>query len=108
MTPLKTLPRLIAIVLSILLCPAGHTADSLTYADLVQRLYDFKHLAEPPAPGERSGSWASSQNSTARYDAASDTYQNWGGGNDATGFLRQEGEAGVVADIEGSGVIWRV
>src|SRR5687767_5698767 len=108
MTRSKTLPRFIAIGISILLSAAGHAADSLTYADLVQRLYDFKHLAEPPVPGERSGSWASSQGPTARYDAATDTYQKWGDGNDGSGFLRQEGETGVVADIEGSGVIWRV
>lgn len=102
------IPRYRAIAIAILLPVAGLAADSFTYPDLVQRLYDFKHLAEPPAPGERSGSWASSQNSTARYDAETDTYLKWGDGNDATGFLRQEGETGVVADIEGSGVIWRV
>lgn len=108
MTQPNSLRRFIVLVAATLVCVASHAADSLTYADLVRRLYDFKHLAESPAPGEKSGSWTSSQGSTARYDAATDTYQQWGDNNDASGFLRHEGDTSVVADIEGSGVIWRV
>jgi hypothetical protein len=81
---------------------------TLTYAEIVSRLYNLAHLAEPPMKGEKSGSWASSFGGVARYDATSGTYQNWGGGNDAEGFLRKEGESGIVAEVKGPGVIWRV
>jgi Protein of unknown function (DUF2961). len=81
---------------------------TLTFPEIVSRLYDLAHLAEPPEDGERSGSWTSSQGSLPHYDATSDTYRNWGDGDDSGGFLRKEGENGVVAEVKGPGVIWRV
>lgn len=82
--------------------------STLTFPDLVSRLYNLAHLAEQPMKGEKSGSWTSSFGRVARYDSRSDTYQNWGDGDDSGGFSRKEGESGVVAEVNGPGVIWRV
>src|SRR5687768_8004141 len=81
---------------------------TLTYPEIVSRLYNLAHLAEPPMKGEKSGSWTSSFGGVARYDATTGTYQNWGDGDDSGGFLRKERESGIVAEVKGPGVIWRV
>lgn len=104
--------------LVLLLCTAGFAVPlaasgtlgptsqhALTYPEIVSRLYDLAHLAEPPANGEKGGSWTSSCGRGSQYDAASDTYRNWGMGDDGNGFLRKEGDNGIVAEVKGPGVV---
>src|SRR5688500_10081480 len=80
----------------------------LPYADLVHRLYDLTHLAETPAPGEKSGSWTSADRE-AIYNARTGRYEKWWANGDGSGFIRREGDGAVVAaEIQGPGVIWRV
>jgi hypothetical protein len=86
---------------------AASGGETLTYPDLVRRLYDLERLAEPPAPDERSGNW-SSWDRGARYDAATDRYVKWYANSDGGGFIRREGGAIVAAEMTGPGVIWRI
>jgi hypothetical protein len=79
----------------------------LAYPDLVRRLYDLERLAEPPPPGERSGS-ASSYDRRSRYNPETDSYEEWGANGDGSGFVREEGEWVVAFEQEGPGVVWRV
>jgi hypothetical protein len=80
---------------------------TLAFTQIVSRLYDLGHLAEPPENGEKSGNWTS-YSRRSHYDPSSDTYIDWSDGADGGGFLRKEGEHGVVAEVKGPGVIWRV
>lgn len=108
MTQPNILHRSVVIAIAILLSTAVHAADSLTYADLVHRLYDLKHLAEPPAPGEQSGS-ATSTDRESIYNSTTGRYEKWWANGDGLGSIRSEGEGAVVAaEIKGPGVIWRV
>jgi hypothetical protein len=88
---------------------ASESTSVLSYADIVARLYDLKQLAEPPALGERSGSWTSTDRQPI-YNPTTGRYENWwGGGSDGSGCIRSEPDGAIVAaEIEGSGVIWRV
>lgn len=79
----------------------------LTYRDLVERLSDLERLAVPPAPGERGGCH-SSYDRRSRYNAATDTYENWNANRDGDGFIRREGDSIVVLEQPGPGVIWRI
>jgi hypothetical protein len=85
---------------------SGLQAETLTYKDLVHRLYDLDHLAVPPQLGEN-GALASSYDRGSKYDAATDKYINWGANGDGGGIIRQEGDQSVLAEIKGPGVIWR-
>ena len=49
---------------------------SMSYGDVVSRLYDMKYLATPPQPGEKSGN-VSSRDRAARYDEATGLYEHW-------------------------------
>ena len=80
---------------------------TLTYPEIVNRLYDLPHLAELPRKGERSGNWTS-HSRAAHYGAISGTYRDWWDNDDGGGVLRKEGESGIVAEVKGPGVIWRV
>jgi hypothetical protein len=79
-------------------------AETLTYPDIVSRLYEMKRLATPPEEGERSGCF-SSWDRAARYDAASGSYVNWHANRDGNGFMD---EKGTMMEMEGPGVIWRI
>jgi hypothetical protein len=83
------------------------TGESLSYSDLVRRMYDLRYLAEPPLPGELSGA-ATSGDRASRYDAAKDVYVDWHANADGSGFVRREGDNIVAAELEGPGVIWRI
>jgi hypothetical protein len=78
-----------------------------SYADLCRRLTDPELLAVLPPPGERTA-LASSYDRSSRYDAATDTYIDWGANNDTGGNVRQEGDGIVMADVTGPGCIWRI
>lgn len=80
---------------------------TLSYPDLVNRLYDLERLAEPPVPGERSGTF-SSYDRSSRYNADTGEYEAWDANNDGSGYVRQEGDAIVAFESQGPGVIWRV
>lgn len=86
-------------------------ANTLTYRDIVRRLYDLTKLAEQPVAGEQSGSWTSTGRD-AIYNAATGKYEYWGGGNggnDGGDFVRREANGSIVAaEMTGPGVIWRV
>lgn len=75
-------------------------------SNLLSRLSDMKHLANPPV-GEQAGSF-SSYDRTSSYESETDSYCNWDANEDGTGIIRTENEEEVVVELEGSGVIWRV
>jgi hypothetical protein len=85
-------------------------AETLTYQDLVDRLTDMQHLATPPGPGEK-GELASSYDRASKYDAATDTYLDWGANGDGNfgGDQNRTMENGkvVLMDVKGPGCIWR-
>jgi hypothetical protein len=85
-------------------------AQTLTYPDLVDRLYDMQHLATPPGPGEK-GELASSYDRHSKYDPATGKYVAWGAngdGNFGGDDLRpMEGDKVVLMDVKGPGCIWR-
>jgi hypothetical protein len=81
-------------------------AETLTYPDLVTRLWSLDRLASLPPPGEKTA-LASSYDRSSRYDAARDKYFNWDANNDGTGIVRKEGDNDVMADLTGPGCIWR-
>jgi hypothetical protein len=80
---------------------------TLTYKDLVFRLYDLEYLATPPQQGEKSGSF-SSYDRDALYDTEKDQYIDWSANGDGSGFIRKEGTSIVAFESDGPGVIWRV
>lgn len=81
--------------------------ETLTYPDLVHRLTDMEHLATLPPAGETTA-LASSYDRKSRYDAATDKYIDWGANGDGRGYIREEGDTQVLADIKGTGCIWRI
>ncbi len=80
---------------------------TLTYPDLLRRLYDLWQLTEPPQRGERSGTF-SSYDRRSRYNAESGIYEDWDANDDGSGYMRKEGESIVAFEAEGPGVIWRI
>lgn len=79
----------------------------LSYRDLIERIADLNRLALMPVPGDRTA-LASSFDRASRYDAASDRYLDWGANADGSGVVRQEGDAEVLAEIQGPGCLWRI
>ncbi len=81
--------------------------ETLAYADLVNRLVDLERLAVLPAEGERGAMW-SSWDRAARHDAQAGAYVKWEANGDGDGRIRMEGDAQVLAEMDGPGVIWRI
>ena len=79
----------------------------LTYEDIISKIYDLPALAELPEKGEN-GALFSSYDRRSKYDEKTDSYINWDANGDGSGFVRQEGEYSVLAEIDGPGVIWRM
>ncbi len=77
-----------------------------TYADLVGRLTDLDRLATPVVVGEKTFA-STSHDRGMSYDASTDTYRNWSANGDGGGCIRREGDAQVMVDLEGPGVLWR-
>jgi len=67
----------------------------------------MEHLAVLPPAGETT-SLASSYDRKSQYDASADKYIEWGANADGRGFVREEGDTVVLADIKGAGCIWRI
>lgn len=95
----------------VVLLAVSHAASaqqvSLSYSNIVSRLYDFKALATPPLVGEKCGNWTS-HSRACTYDPATDTYQDWYDNADGNGYITNDGNNYVVAEMNGPGVIWRV
>ena len=79
----------------------------VSYEDIVSKIYDLPALANLPDKGE-SGALFSSYDRASKYNEKTDSYINWDANGDGSGFVRQEGEYSVLADIKGPGVIWRM
>ena len=91
-------------------CLLGATAcaqETYTYVDLAKRLTDLERLAVLPAPGDTCAQW-SSYDRASRFDAATGKYVAWDANGDGGGVIRQEGDAIVMAEMEGPGCIWRI
>jgi len=98
----------LAFTVSVILSSQPAAAQqSFTYPELVNRLTDLEHLAVLPAAGERCAQW-SSYDRGSKYDAENDVYVNWGANGDGSQFIRKEGDAVVMAEMEGPGCIWRI
>lgn len=82
-------------------------AESLSYIDLVKRLYDLEQVALLPAPGEKTAQW-SSYDRKSRIDEHSGKYIAWDANGDGDGIIRQEDGRLVLAEMEGPGCIWRI
>ena len=82
-------------------------SKTLTYEDIISKIYDLPALANLPDKGEN-GALFSSYDRASKYDEKTDSYINWDANDDGTGFVRQEGEYTVLAEIDGPGVIWRM
>ncbi len=80
-------------------CPLA-AQETLTYPNLVRRLYDLEYLATPPSPGERSGSF-SSLDRRARCNADAGAYEDWEANRDGSGFIRKEGNCIVAFEAVG-------
>ena len=80
-------------------------AKDLSYAELISRLYDMKHLTTQPEKGEKSGSFASWDRG-ARYDEAAGKYVKWHANGDGDGFMDRDGT--TMMKMDGPGVIWRI
>lgn len=79
----------------------------LTWSDLAGRMVDLEYLATLPAEGETSAMW-SSYDRASTYDADAGRYRNWHANKDGDGFIRQEGDGIVMAEMTGPGVVWRI
>jgi len=88
-------------------CATSQAGEALTHADLVRQMIDLERLAVLPQPGERNAMWASNDR-RSRYDEAAGKYVHWHANGDGTGWIRKEGDAIVMAEMQGPGVIWRI
>lgn len=82
-------------------------AETLTYQDLAKRITDLEHLSVLPKDGENGAQW-SSYDRASKYDAATGKYIHWDANGDGTGYIRDEGDQQVLAEMNGPGVIWRI
>ena len=101
MNPLHLL--LCAPLLSSSFAKAG---EKISYAGLVSRLTDLERLAEPIVEGEKTFA-STSHDRASRYNEETDRYENWAANGDGGGGIRREGDAQVMVDLDGAGVIWR-
>lgn len=99
---MKRLMLLLIAAMVINVCAAE--SQSLSYSDLVGRLYDVKYLATQPQMGERSGCF-SSWDRGAKYNEATGKYENWHANGDGDGFMDR---SGTMMEMDGPGVIWRI
>ena len=95
-------PRLMPLAAVAALACAAQAAETLTYADLIARMTRPELLAVLPPAGEACAQW-SSYDRASRYDAATDKYVNWDANGDGNGVIRTEGDAVVMAEMQGPG-----
>jgi hypothetical protein len=99
--------NLLLTIAVLLLAAVASQAATYTYVDLIHRLTDLSYLATLPAPGDTCAQW-SSYDRASKYDAATGKYLNWGANGDGGGYIRQEGEQFVFAEMTGPGCLWRI
>jgi len=101
--------RLIATVLLVAVACGCCQAQErqFSYAELVSRLTDLERLARLPIPGEHCRQW-SSYDRQSSYDADRKAYVKWSANSDGAGYIRREGDAIVMAEMDGPGCIWRI
>ena len=85
----------------------GARNEVLTYSDIIAKLYDLPALAKLPKKGEKCALF-SSYDRASKYDEKTDSYIQWEANCDWKGFVKQEGEALVLAEMNGPGVVWRM
>ncbi|MGD0091501.1 MAG: DUF2961 domain-containing protein [Planctomycetota bacterium] len=102
----RLLPALLSCLLTLLTLPLAGAEVELTYPQLVQRLTDLERLALLPEEGEKCGQ-CSSYDRASKYDEKTGKYVNWDANGDGGGFIRQEGEQIVMAEMDGPGCIFR-
>ena len=79
-----------------------------TYEQIVSRLTDMERLSLIPFEKEKTGE-QSSTDRKSKYDKKNDVYQEWGANADGDGIIRQQEDGGkVLAEINGSGCLWRI
>ena len=86
-------------------CTAG--AETLSFVDLARRITDLERLSVLPKDGENCGQW-SSYDRASKYDTATGKYLHWDANGDGDGYIRDEGDQQVLAEMTGPGVIWRI
>jgi len=91
----------------LVLATAVQAEQTLTYADLVQRLTDLSRLAVLPPAGEQGAQW-SSYDRASKYDEKTGKYVHWDANGDGQGIIRMEGDQSVMAEMKGPGCIWRI
>jgi hypothetical protein len=109
--------KFLIILMSFCISKLLFSQESLTYYDLIDRLYDMEYLANPPEVGEQSGNFSSFERGVvngeltkwgSRYVEETDSYFNWEANIDGTGYIRNEGDDILIFEKDGPGVIWRV
>lgn len=111
MAPQLWTPRLHRVIIASVIVSSATVgtaaaAERLTYADLVGRLTDLERLATPVVPGEKTCA-STSHDRGMSYDPSTDAYRNWSANGDGGGCIRREGDAQVMVDLKGPGVLWR-
>src|SRR5262245_55048765 len=104
----QRMTRLVTLALTpVAFLVASANAQTITQADLINRLIDLDRLSQPPAAGERSGLFSS-------FDRASKTVQNgkyvsWDANNDFNQFAGKSNDGwDVCGTIDGPGAITRM
>jgi hypothetical protein len=102
------LSSILAILAIVALTQAASSAEqTTTYKDLVSRLTDLERLATPIVEGEKTFA-STSHDRGSRYNPQADRYERWDANGDGGGCIRREGDAQVMVDLTGAGVLWRI
>ena len=104
--------KILLIIVVVSLWGGGPTwsGQKITYRDLVNRLTNLEQLAQVPEVGERCAQW-SSYDRKSHYDEKTGKYVDWdanGDGFGGRGWIRQENDKLVLAEMTGPGCIWRI
>ncbi len=82
-------------------------ADSYSYRQLVEKMYDLEALSVLPEKTEQGLQW-SSYDRRSYYDTQSGKYIAWDANGDGDHYIRKEDGRIVMAEIDGPGCIWRI
>jgi len=95
-----------AITTLFLAATVSFAEETITYKDVVSRLTDLERLATPVVVGEKTFA-STSHDRGSKYNAKTDIYERWSSNGDGGGSIRREGNAQVMVDLKGAGVLWR-
>ncbi|MBN1457676.1 MAG: DUF2961 domain-containing protein [Sedimentisphaerales bacterium] len=106
---IKSEIKVLVCVLISLFLAAGSLlyADSYSYPQLVEKMYDLEALSVLPEEGEQGLQWTS-YDRRSYYDTQSGKYIGWDANGDGDSYIRVEGDRIVMAEIDGPGCIWRI